>query len=91
MADVRRIHGHLIFGDGPERWSAPDPTAQVFEDGRHRARYPLPGEKPNYQVAELADIYAYLVAGCPTTKLAIEKLRAIRKAIREDDDGGTDV
>ncbi len=80
----RKVNGGVIvFGEGDQRWSAPDPTAANMNDARHAARYPLPGVKPNYGVASQADIYVYLTVDCPTTELAIEKLRAIRRAIRE--------
>ncbi len=79
---VRRVHSTLVFNEGPERWSAPDPTHPAMGDARHAARYPLPGQKPNYSCASQADIYAYLVT-CGTTKRAVEQLREIRRAIRE--------
>lgn len=65
-----------------KRWSAPNPEHEHFGDARHRARYPRPGQEPNYGCATLADTYAYLASGCPTAKRACEQLRMIRRAVR---------
>lgn len=83
MTDVlrKKAGGWLYFNEGEERWSAPDPTDNRHDDGRHSARY---GTPPNYAVAEQADTYAYLVSICPMTKDAVRKLRAIRRAVRQE-------
>lgn len=80
---ARRVHFNLVFGDGDERWSAPDPTHEKMRDARHAARYPLSPYQPNYNCASQAETYEYLVNTCPTTELAVAKLRMIRRAIRE--------
>ena len=80
---TRYEHGRIIFGEGDERWSFTDPTSNQAEADRHAARYPVPGVAPQYGVAGQADDLAYLLADCPTTKLAVAKLRQIRRAIRE--------
>ena len=80
---IRQVHGRIIFNDGPERWQAPNPEYESFDNARHVARYPRPGQYPNYLAAELGDVYTYLVSVCPTTKDALQKLREIRRAVRE--------
>jgi hypothetical protein len=80
MKDVvtKREHGWIRFNEGQDGWSFPDPTSERASEGRHQARY---GEPRNFAVAELADALVYLVVECPTTAMAVEKLRAIRKAV----------
>jgi hypothetical protein len=73
-------HSWIRFGEGAERWSAPDPTTERNCDGRYAARYSDP---PNYSAAEQAEIYHYLTWICSTTEDAVQKLRAIRRALRE--------
>ena len=80
---VRYVADRIIFGEGPERWSFTDPTSERMDEARHAARYPVPGVAPQYAVAEQADDLAYLLHVCPTTELAVAKLRQIRRAIRE--------
>ena len=80
---TRYENGRIIFGEGDERWSFTDPTSERMDEARHAARYPAPNVAPQYAVAEQADDLAYLLADCPTTKLAVAKLRQIRRAIRE--------
>lgn len=74
MGDKVKFHrGRIIFN--------PDDD---YAEARYRARYPhKPGQEPNYNCASLADIYTYLVSDDITTTGAVEKLRAIRRAIRK--------
>ena len=85
MSDLafRETHGTIVFHpeNREQRWSAPNPEHEHYSDARHRARYPRPGQEPNYGAATLADTYAYLVSGCLTTKAACEQLRMIRRAV----------
>lgn len=85
MADeFRQTHGTIVFHpeEREKRWSAPNPEHELYADARYRARYPKPGQEPNYLCATLADTYAYLVSGCLTTKGACEQLRMIRRAVK---------
>lgn len=91
--DARRASFVVIFGDGDQRWSFPDPGHPVVSDAGWRTRYGRPLEEVNRDALVLADTVSalhYLVHVCPTTKLACEKLAAMRAAVRKlgpvDDD-----
>ena len=77
---TRYIAGRIIFGEGPERWSVPDPTDARHSEGRHSARYSQPH---HISAADQAEAFTYLAAICATTDEAVAKLRQIRRAIRE--------
>lgn len=82
---ITRDHGWIRFGEGSERWSAPDPQDDERGEAMHAARYDLAGmtQTQAFQLAEMAEAYCYLLATCPTTALAIEKVREIRRTVRE--------
>jgi len=66
-----RKHGRLRFseGQGPEHeWSAPDPVIGYDEERFGK---------------DFGGMYEYLAGCCPTTELAIAKLRAIRAASKQ--------
>lgn len=81
-AVARRGHGRIWFGEGTEQWSFPDMASVQMCDAAYAARYPAPGQPPNYDVASMAEALFYLTVDCPTTELAIKKLRAVRAALR---------
>lgn len=82
---ITRDHGWIRFGEGSERWSAPDPQDDERGEAMHAARYNFASltQTQAYQLAEMADAYVYLLVTCPTTEMAIEKVREIRRAVRE--------
>ena len=63
---VRREHGRIYFGEGRERWSVTDPEAPEHQ----------------YSQRDLACDWVYIIATCPTTEAALEKVRLIRWALR---------
>jgi hypothetical protein len=83
---TRRASFVIVFGEGDERWSFPDPGHDIVQQAQHRVRYGQPLEQCNTDALVLGDTVsalAYLLYDCPTTKLAQEKLAAMRRAIRE--------
>jgi hypothetical protein len=83
---VRRASFQVVFGDGVHRWSMPDPSHPVVKSAQRCVRYGDTPNKHNSDALVLADVASaidYLVHTCPTTKLACEKLAAMRAAVRE--------
>ena len=73
------------FGDTPdERWSFPNTRGEKTSDQIHGARY---GERPLFYVASCAEALDYLIYGCPTTEMAVAKLRTVRGAARAEPEG----
>lgn len=67
-AFLRRKRGSLYFSEGPgheHEWSVPDPRIGYEEERGGR---------------DFGGVYVYLAGSCPTTELAVRKLRAIRAA-----------
>jgi hypothetical protein len=85
---VRRGSYRVFIGEGTERWSLGDPGHPLVSEANHDSRY-SPDTMTHGQVMTLASIasdFEYLVHVCPTTKLACEKLAAMRAAVREPGD-----
>jgi len=80
---VRRASFAIVFGEGDERWSISDPGHPVVQEAQHRVRYEVGEHNHSMTLASVASDMAYLVHDCPTTKLACEKLAALRAAVRE--------
>ena len=83
---VRRASFVVVFGDGTQRWSMPDPGHPIVARAQRRVRYGKPLEEASSDALVLADtasVLAYLIHVCPTTKLACEKLAAMRAAVRK--------
>jgi hypothetical protein len=76
---ITRKAGRICFGDGPERWSVVDLEAPKVVEAHYQLRY---GPSPDFNLAEALDAYRYLAIDCPTTKMAQQKLAAIRRAHR---------
>ena len=92
MADqpARRASFQIVFGEGTERWSFPDPWHPLVEQAQHRVRYGAPHGRDvaptNGDALVLADTVSalyYLIHTCPSTKLACEKLAKVRAAVRK--------
>jgi hypothetical protein len=82
---VRRGSYRVFIGEGTERWSLGDPGHPLVSKANYDSRY-NPTAMTDGQKLTLASItsdFAYLVHTCPTTKLACEKLAAMRAAVRE--------
>ena len=88
--EVRRASFVVVFGEGAERWSFPDPGHPIVDRAQHLTRYGKPfeagrteEEKAALVLADTVSAIAYLIHTCPTTKLACEKLAAMRAAVRK--------
>lgn len=81
---TRRVGRTLVFGEGTERWSFPDPGHPTVEEAQHSVRYGGDEGKTSgaLVLAEVASAVHYLVHTCPTTRLACAKLAEIRRAAR---------
>ena len=76
---IRRGAHRVFIGDGLERWSLADPAHPlVVEAHRHATE-----SQAGLMLASVASDMHYLVHTCPTTKLACEKLAALRAAVRK--------
>ncbi len=82
MSKARRASFVIIFGEGDQRWSMPDPRQKRVSDANRAARYGELSHSDGLILASVASAFAYLIHDCPTTKLAIEKLRMMRAAVR---------
>lgn len=63
---IERRHGRIWFGTGPDEWSVTDPEAPEHK----------------YSLRDLACEWNYIISACPTTEMALEKVRLIRRALR---------
>jgi hypothetical protein len=82
---ARRGSYRVVFGEGERRWSLGDPGHPLVSQADWQARHE-PLNTSSSQVLILASIVSdmhYLVHVCPSTKLACEKLAAIRAAVRK--------
>jgi hypothetical protein len=66
---VRREHGRIYFGEGPSQWSITD--LEVNDESRTDAQRDM-------MARHVAEEMRYLTHQCPTTALAVKKLRLIR-------------
>ena len=76
---VRRGAHRVFIGEGTERWSLADPGHPLVVAAHRRA----PESATGLMLASVAADMHYLVHTCPTTKLACEKLAAMRAAVRK--------
>jgi len=81
---ARRTSYRVTFGEDTERWSLGDPGHPMVENAAYRARYGTPsGNDGAMLLACIVSDMVYLVHTCPSTRLACEKLAALRAAVRE--------
>ena len=83
---VRRGSFRVFMGTGAGQWSLSDPAHPIVSRAQRHVRYSKPlGEADTHAMvlASVASDMAYLIHTCPTTKLACEKLAAIRAAVRK--------
>lgn len=78
---IRRHKGRIWFNDegSLDRWSFSDPGQN--EDELDQQRRELT-DRGHFYARQLISDYLYLILDCPTTELACEKLRLIRRALR---------
>lgn len=82
---MRRVHNTLVFGEGRERWSIPDPTSEQTGDLLHRCRYGGELTRPErYQLCDLAGAYVFLTTYALGVEHCIQKLRQICRGLREE-------
>ena len=80
---VRRGSYRVYFGDGSELWSLSDPGHHLVERADYQVRHGLlEADCDALPLAGVRADMAYLIYDCPTTKLACEKLAAMRAAVR---------
>lgn len=82
---VRRGSYRVIFGEDADRWSMGDPGHPMVCEANRASRYSFATmtQGQAMTLGSIASDFAYLVHDCPTTKLACEKLAAMRAAVRE--------
>ena len=84
MADeVRRASFVIVFGEGDRRWSMPDPGHPIVDRAQRETRYGSPTKSDGLVLADTVSALHYLIHTCPSTKLACEKLAAMRAAARK--------
>jgi hypothetical protein len=66
-----------------EKWSFPNTRGERTSSEIHAARY---RNEPLYHAASCAEALDYLIYGCPTTALAVKKLRMIRAAAQRPEE-----
>ena len=84
--EARRGSFKVIFGDGAESWSLTDPGHPRVTEADRRVHWSKPlgeGDADAMVLASVARDMHYLVHTCPSTKLACEKLAAMRAAVRK--------
>jgi hypothetical protein len=79
----RRASFVVVFGEGAQRWSMPDPAHHMVDEAQWRVRYADAKPGDALILADTASALAYLIYTCPTTKLACRKLAEMRAAVRE--------
>lgn len=85
MGDVKRIRGGwFVFGEGADQWKAPDPTDEARQAASWKCRYDMAAltQTECFQLAEAFEVYHYLATE-NTIAGAVEKLKAIRRAVRD--------
>lgn len=88
MRDVvsRRAHGWIYFNERAQRWQMPDPTDEARQSAAHAARYDLEHmtQTQAFNLAEAFEAYHHLMTHPGGVEYAVGQLRAMRRAIRED-------
>lgn len=89
----RFVANVIIFGANETRWSFPDVLSEPHRESSWTARYEMKRltQTDCYRLAECAEALRYLLGDCPTTELACQKIRDLRRAYRERevlDEGG---
>jgi hypothetical protein len=74
---VERRHGRIWFGERGDRWSVNDYDRPELSGRRRRMT-----QEGDFLPRDVISDFLYLLYDCPTTKLAQQKLAAIRAALR---------
>lgn len=84
MSKPRFIANRIIFGADDTRWSVPDVGSQAVGDAAWKARYAMDKltQTDCFHLAECVNLLQYLFGDCPTAEIAVGKVRAIRRAVR---------
>lgn len=85
---ARFVANIIIFGKDDTRWSVPDVGSQAVSDAAWKARYAMDAltQTECFHLAECVNLLQYLFCDCPTTAIAVEKVRAVRRAMREQEE-----
>jgi hypothetical protein len=88
---THRFRHTLVFGEGNQRWSFPNPMSEALSKANRAARgYDGSVDTVSRQdalvLATFVSACLYLLVDCPTTERAIEQLRAIRNAVNESEE-----
>lgn len=80
---ARFVADQIIFGANETRWQFPDVTADRYQEAAWKARYEMARltQTDCFALAEAVNVLTYILFDCPTTGLAVEKLRKVRAAI----------
>lgn len=83
----RFVANRIIFGKDDTRWSVPDVGSQPYCDAGWKARYAKERltQTECFYLAECVELLHYLFILCPTTAIAISKVRDVRRAIRDEE------
>ncbi len=79
---------YITVGAGRDSWSFADPTSDRVVQACRRARFATEGLTPPFTTADalvmasVIENFAYLLRTAPSDKAAVDKLRAMRKALR---------
>ena len=85
MNEARRIPGGwIVFGEGEERWQAPDPTDEATCEAAWKARYAQDTltRADYFRLAEMHATYHHLVTHPSGAEYTLGQLRQIRRAVR---------
>ena len=64
-------------------WSWPDTNSESIANAAWKARYGTPDKKDLMLLATTVSALHYLMVECPTTEIAIKKVRMIRREARK--------
>lgn len=88
MSKPRFVANVIIFGADETRWSFPDVLSDAIGESAWTARYAMNKltQTDCYRLAECVNAMQYLLGSCPTTEMAVQKIRDLRRAYREKKD-----
>ena len=72
------MNGRIQFDD----WSWPNTKSDIVTNAAWSARYGTPSKTDLLVLAGVVEAMHYLMVQCPTNKIALEKVRKIRRVLR---------
>jgi hypothetical protein len=79
---------YVQVGEGRDSWSFPNPCSDRVVAAERAARFgfdgltPLPTHADVLILASVTEAFRYLLSTAPSDKAAVDKLRAMRRALR---------